>query len=308
MALASELRKIRKLAKYRQFKTAGRGFEMMKRRFESVQVVIIPVFALLFFLMALTGCQGLQTLLQNPKYLYEDGAILVDGADMPIELKNNPRAVNVSYQVLLDFVQRDTTDLLPYVERGNQNGQTAFVCSDFAELLHNNAEVAGIRAGYVSIDWMSGEIGHAIVAFETTDQGLVFIDCTGQSEYSQVEEGNAGVTLGSWDKVAYVVIGRKFGAISTAYARSADYSFYERFEERWRELKDKLAAYNSEVKLYNQQIRRSVFIECSPEIARIRDWEKRLEAQENEISELSLEVGYSRFRPLGIVDNYVIHW
>jgi hypothetical protein len=264
--------------------------------------------ALLILALALTGCEGLQTLFQNPKYIYEEGAILVDGADLPIELKNDPQAINISFRSLQDFIHQDTTDLLPYIERDNPDGLTPFVCSDFAELLHNNAEAAGIRAGYVSIDWVSGDIGHAINVFETTDQGLIFIDCTGKSDYSQVEEGENNITLGSWDKVAYLVVGRKYGVISSAYAESGDYSFYERFEGKWQELKDKLAAYNAEVKLYNQEIRDSVFMEGSPELVRIKAWEVRLTEQENTIGELSLEVGYSRFRPLGIVDNYVIHW
>jgi hypothetical protein len=282
---------------------------MSNNKFRVTKLLLaIGIGTLLIFTLALTGCEGLQALFQNPKYIYEDGAILVDGADLPIELKNNPEAVDVSFHALQDFVHQDTTDLLPYIERDNPNGQTPFVCSDFAELLHNNAEAAGIRAGYVSIDWVSGDIGHAIDAFQTTDQGLIFIDCTGKSDYSQVEDGDNNVTLGSWDKVGYLVVGRKYGVISLAYAESGDYSFYERFEEKWQELKDKLAAYNSEVKLYNQEIRDNVFMEGSTELARIKAWETRLTEQENAIGELSLEVGYSRFRPLGIVDNYVIHW
>jgi hypothetical protein len=273
-----------------------------------IKLKLITGFSLLLLMLIVSGCSGIQSLFQNPKYIYEDGAVLVDGSDLPIVLKNNPQAVNVSYQKLLDFIRSDPTDLLPYIERDNRDGLIPFVCSDFAELVHNNAEAAGIRAGYVSIDWINGDIGHAIDAFQTTDQGLVFIDCTGQSQYSQVEDGQDNVTLGSWDKMAYVVAGRKYGVISTAYAESADYSFYERYVEKWQELKDKLAAYNSEVKLYNQEIGNTVFMEGSSELARIKNWEARLTEQENAIGELSLEVGYSRFRPLGTVKNYVIHW
>jgi hypothetical protein len=53
------------------------------------------------------------------------------------------------------------------------------VCADFAETLHNNAEKAGWRAAYVGIDLAGSERGHALNAFQTTDQGLVYIDCTG---------------------------------------------------------------------------------------------------------------------------------
>ena len=63
------------------------------------------------------------------------------------------------------------------------------VCGDFAERLHNNAEMAGIRCAYVAID-LSGytdpnnygigsNTGHALDAFQTTDRGLVYVDDTG---------------------------------------------------------------------------------------------------------------------------------
>lgn len=263
---------------------------------------------LLLLVLVLSGCTGFQKMLQNPRYIYENGAVLVDGADSPIELKNNPQAINVTLATLKDFLHQDTTDLLPYVERENPEHLRPFVCSDFAETVHNNAEAAGIRAGYVSIDWSDGGIGHAINCFQTTDEGLIFIDCTGQSQYSQVEQNDGIVTLGSWDKVAYVLDGRRYGVISLAYALSGDYSFYLRFEDRWQALKDKLAAYNEEVKLYNQQISNHVFIEGSADLARIKAWEASLDQKEQQINELSLEVGYSRFRPLAIVSNYEIHW
>ena len=54
----------------------------------------------------------------------------------------------------------------------------SFVCADFAEMLHNNAEAAGIRAAYVCIMLLNETEGHTLNAFETTDKGLVFIDCT----------------------------------------------------------------------------------------------------------------------------------
>ncbi len=259
-------------------------------------------------LLALSGCAGLAPLLQNPNYIYEDGAVLVDGSDAPVELKNNPEAQEVSYTALLDFLHRDKTDLYTYVERDNPEGLTPFVCSDFAEMLHNNAEAAGIKAAYVSIDWVSGEIGHAVNAFNTTDKGLVFIDCTGDSLYSQMEANADSVSPGSWDKVAYLVEGRKYGVIAIAYAADTDYSFYEHYEEMWEELKSKTADYNAEVQLFNQELSENVYIEGSPELAEIQAWEKRLDEQEALLRNMMLEVGESRFRPLGIVSHYSVHW
>ncbi|MFC2041213.1 hypothetical protein ACFLTY_02690 [Chloroflexota bacterium] len=49
------------------------------------------------------------------------------------------------------------------------------VCADFADRLHNNAEKAGLRCGFVL-----GTM-HAFNVFETTDKGLIYIDDTGTS-------------------------------------------------------------------------------------------------------------------------------
>jgi hypothetical protein len=59
-------------------------------------------------------------------------------------------------------------------------------------MLHNNAEKAGIRCAYVSLDMVgysdpynlgiASDAGHACNAFETTDRGLVYIDCTGNPD------------------------------------------------------------------------------------------------------------------------------
>ena len=103
-----------------------------------------------------------------------------------IELFNNPQARNPSWDELSAFLEQDNTDKQLYI-------YDFFVCADFAEMLHNNAEAAGIRVAYVLID-LSGytdpydygipsNTGHALNAFNTTDRGLVYIDCTGQSSY-----------------------------------------------------------------------------------------------------------------------------
>ena len=113
----------------------------------------------------------------DTKNVIVDGAILIGADGHYITLKNNLNAKNPSWEELKSFLLNDKTDLIEY-------DFDKFVCADFAEMVHNNAEEAGIRAAFVSI-WlgpcsyypMSG--GHALNAFETTDKGLVFIDCTG---------------------------------------------------------------------------------------------------------------------------------
>ena len=93
-----------------------------------------------------------------------------DGED--IELFNNPQAHDPSWDELETFLASDKTDKRTYIDGW-------FVCADFTEMLHNNAEAAGIRAAFVDVILSSGE--HACNAFNTTDEGLVYIDCTGVS-------------------------------------------------------------------------------------------------------------------------------
>ena len=98
----------------------------------------------------------------------DGAAVVVQPSGQPVSLVNNPSARNPSWRELCDFLRVDRTDEQKYVPG-------IFVCSCFAEMLHNNAEAAGLRCAYVTVDLPEG---HALNAFRTTDRGLVFIDCT----------------------------------------------------------------------------------------------------------------------------------
>ena len=95
----------------------------------------------------------------------------VGGDEHRIYLQNNPHALDVSYDELINFVKSDETDLIPYTD--------TFVCADFAERLHNNAEANGIRSAWVAVEFLGDVEGHALNAFSTTDKGLIYIDNTG---------------------------------------------------------------------------------------------------------------------------------
>jgi len=131
-----------------------------------------------------------------------------------IVLINNSEAKNPTYSELLAFLKADETDKFPYqptllvvgfyygeaedkiklgpiknIIEGLTKPTPPRICADFAERLHNNAEIAGIRAGYVSLDLVGytdptnldipPNSSHALNVFETVDRGLVFIDSTG---------------------------------------------------------------------------------------------------------------------------------
>lgn len=234
----------------------------------------------------------------NPRYIYENGALQVGGDGEPIELINNPDATDPTYAELIVFIKADTADEGLYTN--------SYVCSDFAEAVHNNAEAAGIRAAWVGIDFKGDDEGHAYNAFETTDLGLVFIDCVGENPASQSDPPKNNPT--SWDKVAYVEIGKEYGLIAIDKAESLLYSFYEEYKQEWQEYQALLSDYNEEVMRYNQEIKGKVYQEGSPELASITTWEARLKKTGKIIDRLGEELGDFRFEPLGIVEEIHIYW
>ncbi|MFO7773515.1 MAG: hypothetical protein R6V59_06230 [Dehalococcoidia bacterium] len=109
---------------------------------------------------------------------------------------------NPSWVELKDFLHEDDTDEMEYV-------YPTTVCFDFAQRLQKNAKTAGWRCAFVEVelegypDWygygIPSSTGHALNAFETTDKGLVYIDCTAAPGYS----GNA-------DKTVDVIVGGQY--------------------------------------------------------------------------------------------------
>jgi len=71
------------------------------------------------------------------------------------------------YKELQAFLADDNTD-------SNQYIADEYTCFDYAADLNNSAESIGIRAAYVSI--RSRKWAHALVAFDTIDKGLVYIE------------------------------------------------------------------------------------------------------------------------------------
>jgi hypothetical protein len=66
------------------------------------------------------------------------------------------------------FLAQDPTNNNTYEE-------DQYVCVDFAAAVNNNAEAKGIRCAVVDIFYPDG-YGHTIVAFDTTDRGLIYIE------------------------------------------------------------------------------------------------------------------------------------
>lgn len=198
-------------------------------------------------------------------------------------LEENPEAQDPSWEALMAFLAADPTDAQPYVDG-------AFVCVDFAEMLHNSAERAGIRAAYVAVELAEGP-GHALNAFVVSGRE-VYVDAIGG------------------DKVACVQPGRPFGVMSLEAAsryRCDGFEGYSRAVEEHlaqaedysaavRQYNDELAEYNAAVEAYNQS-------PSDPEYERLSTWSSDLEGRGAELD--GWDAGLrARAEELGLSETY----
>jgi hypothetical protein len=173
-----------------------------------------------------------------------------------IQLVNNPNATDPTWQELKTFITADKTDESPYWEN-------IFMCGSYAEEVHNNAEAAGIKAAWVGVDFQGQDEGHAMNAFKTSDRGLVFIDCTGggvmvERPITCSKDPSTGLIScavappnRSYDKVAYVSIGRDYGLVSLDEVRGLSYQDYEEYVQDWNDYDLAVEKYNNDIETYN---------------------------------------------------------
>jgi len=111
----------------------------------------------------------------------------VGGDGSVLTLTNYDNATDPTYDQLLTFLKTDLTDEKAYTSE--------YVCSDFARTLHNNAESNGIKNALVGCDFTQG-VGHAFNQFNTTDKGIVYIDCTGIPGGSTYQDKTVNCAVG----------------------------------------------------------------------------------------------------------------
>jgi hypothetical protein len=263
--------------------------------------------------LAIIFAPGLFQTITNSGFMYcPDGCSIVSGGNnRPLQLVNNASAVNPTFDELMAFLKADDTDMLPFVTGGPQ----AFICSDFAKRLHDNAEACGIRAGFVNIAFNGKHLNYTINVFETSDAGLVFIDCTGQFKKSwdgsrYTGEDNVGNTgeIHSSDTLAYLAKGEEYGRISTGCALSAAYAFYTEYNSKRALFNALVDEYNSQVSLFNAAVAGKAFSEDSSQLSAIKEWQNEIAALADKISSLQPEIdGYCYASP-GVVSDFVIYW
>ena len=92
-----------------------------------------------------------------PPYLKPNGQVM--------KIVDNPVSKDPTWQQLVTFLANDLTDRTEYI-------LGKYVCSNFSEDVHNNAEAKGIRSAIVGLDFENSSVGHALNAFNTVDRSL----------------------------------------------------------------------------------------------------------------------------------------
>jgi hypothetical protein len=83
-----------------------------------------------------------------------------------------------TYLEMNNFLATDLTNL-------HQYNEDHYNCYDYAKDVCNHAQEQGIRVGFVYVE-LSGQYGHALVAFNTTDRGLIYIEPQGDLPVSLI--------------------------------------------------------------------------------------------------------------------------
>ena len=199
---------------------------------------------------------------------------------------------NPTWSELRKFLKRDDTDTLPYIEG-------SFDCSGFAITLRDRAWRYGIRCAYVELGFAKRE-GHALNAFETTDEGLIYVDDTGADQIAYIETGQPyGVILLDVVKFEYVACtGRpsKFwGSLSyTTHSRPFSYDYYLDYQRRYQFYLESVEAYNEAVDEYNKGSTKWSY-------SQLAAWRDNLEALEQDL-------GSGFYEPVGVVESIESYW
>jgi hypothetical protein len=242
-----------------------------------------------------------------------------------INLINSQSAMNPTWGQLLQFIGSDDTDEQTYIEG-------VYMCGSFAETLHNNAEQEGIRVAWVVIDFADSTIGHALNAFNTIDQGIVFVDCTaGGFEVFAPSLEDSRSYESDYDKIAYIKIGSEYGLITAELAESGEYRFYEQYEQRWENYESSVEEYNARVEEYNTSVEEYnrrvkeynrevstgtyeygrmmvMYLDLQQEETRLKREEEDLKREADYLNQLVQDLGYYPWKSLGVVSHVEVYW
>lgn len=199
---------------------------------------------------------------------------------------------NLTWSELKEFLERDGTDTLPYIEG-------SFDCSGFAITLRDCAWRCGIRCAYVEVSYSEVK-GHALNAFETTDRGLIYVDNSQGDKIAYVEINQPyGIIHLDGVKFEYIACNGSpaefWGSLTySTHSSPFSYNYYIEYQRRSKFYKESVEAYNKAVEEYNKGSRKLSY-------SQLTTWLDNLEALEQDLGSIFYEPG-------GVVKSVEVYW
>lgn len=269
-------------------------YETLQRRLDTSQREIDALKTNLATLQ--DNYNGLQAdyggLLANYESLQDDYEDLRADYESLLERLQQSTLEDPTWSELEEFLERDDTDTIPYIE-------DSFDCSGFAITLRDRAWRYGMRCAYVEIGF-SREEGHALNAFDTTDKGLIYIDNTELDQIAYIEMGQPyGAILLDTVKSRYISCSGSpdefWGSLSyTTHSNPFSYDYYVDYQRRARFYEESVEAYNDAADEYNSGKGGWTY-------SQLTTWQENLE-------ELEEDIGSIFYEPAGTVESVEVYW
>jgi len=229
-----------------------------------------------------------------------------------VVLVDNRSATDPTYASLVAFLNQDKTSNYKY-------DYPNFTCADFARILHDNAEAAGIRCGFAAIEFdnipinysiydngagdfsppnRSSDTGHGLIAFNTVDRGLVYVDVSSTPDFTN---GSSGA------RIAYVEQGKELNEIDIGWAQSTDYGFYEGYKSTHLDFINDQRAFFSDEAAFNANISAYGGSIPADKQAEIKQEQQDLNSRAADLNTRSFQIGPFYF-PQGIVKDVNVYW
>ena len=234
-----------------------------------------------------------------------------------ITIQDYSKATDQNWTTVLNFLENDSTYKILY-------SYPNFTCGNFAQKVHDDAEAQGIRCGLVAISFTNvatpgwdvpdgpfglpfvrtigtDNAGHAVVVFNTTDRGPVYVD-----------ETNDGVN-GSI-KIGYLQPGQEYDSLPLSlvdFNRSDcfDYAYYQSIEKRYQEFLLEVENYYRELNWYNREVRMYNYYGDATGLSydSLQSEGKTLD-QEKAYLESCEELHWQMYNPMGYVSQITTYW
>ncbi len=144
---------------------------------------------LIGIVLAIAGCADVSSERYNPG---TSEWYLVDSNEDLVYLENNISAEDPTYAQLVEFLELDDTE--DYA-----------VDYSACAIVHNNAELSGIKCGIILFDVYNENILYGCAVFDTTDKGIIYIDSTeGEDNRVRLYDNGYPTISGLYDDDEYV--------------------------------------------------------------------------------------------------------